>query len=119
VSGNTKGPTVGRLFPLHFSVPSCLSLACVTVNTPNIVWHKRLGHPNSVILSHMLNFGLLGKKNKFLKICHLIVLYTNLVKVRPFRSFLMVVMLKNALILCIVMYEVFLLFFLMLDINIL
>jgi hypothetical protein len=55
VSGKilAKGPKVGRLFPLHFSIPSCLFLACVTVNTPNKVWHKRLGHPNSVVLSHM------------------------------------------------------------------
>jgi hypothetical protein len=26
------------------------------------VWHKRLGHLNSVILTHMINFGLLGNK---------------------------------------------------------
>jgi hypothetical protein len=62
-----KGPKVGRLFPLHFSIPSCLSLACVTVNTPNEVWHKRLGHPNSVVLSHMLNSGLLSNKEQVSK----------------------------------------------------
>jgi hypothetical protein len=28
----TKGPKVGILFPLHFSIPRCLSLACVIVN---------------------------------------------------------------------------------------
>ena len=45
VSGKilTKGPKVGRLFPLHFSIPSCLSLACVTVNSPNEVWNKCSG----------------------------------------------------------------------------
>jgi len=32
------------------------------VNTSSEVWHKRLGNPNSVILSHMLNSGLLGYK---------------------------------------------------------
>jgi hypothetical protein len=32
------------------------------VNTPSEAWHKRLGHPNSVILSRMLNSGLLGNK---------------------------------------------------------
>jgi hypothetical protein len=39
VSGKilAKGPKVGRLFPLHFSIPSCLSLACVIVNTHNEV----------------------------------------------------------------------------------
>jgi hypothetical protein len=57
-----KGPKVGRLFPLHFSIPSCLSLACMTVNTHNEIWHKHLGHSNSVILAHMLNSGLLGNK---------------------------------------------------------
>ncbi|KAK0584121.1 hypothetical protein LWI29_007914 [Acer saccharum] len=69
VSGKilTKGPKVGRLFPLHFSIPSCLSLACMTVNSHNEVWHKRLGHPNSVVLSHMLNSGLLGNKEQVSK----------------------------------------------------
>jgi hypothetical protein len=69
VSGKilAKGPRVGRLFPLHFSIPSCLSLACMTVNTLNEVWHKRLGHPNFVILSHMLNSGLLGNKEQVSK----------------------------------------------------
>jgi len=57
-----KGPKVGRLFPLQFSIPSSLSLACMTINTPSEVWHKHLGHPISVILSLMLNFGLLGNK---------------------------------------------------------
>jgi hypothetical protein len=57
-----KGPKVGRLFPLQFSIPRSLSLACITVNTSSELWHKRLGHPNSVILSLMLNSGLLGNK---------------------------------------------------------
>ncbi|KAA8542248.1 hypothetical protein F0562_023616 [Nyssa sinensis] len=57
-----KGPKVGRLFPLQFSIPSSLSLACMTVHTPREVWHKRLGHPNFVILSRMLNSSLLGNK---------------------------------------------------------
>ncbi|XP_022843332.1 uncharacterized protein LOC111366879 [Olea europaea var. sylvestris] len=71
------GPKIGRLFPLHFSIPSCLSLACITVNNKSEVWHKRLGHPNSTILSYLLNSGLL------------------------------VVMPKRALILCIVMFRAF------------
>jgi hypothetical protein len=57
-----KGPKVGRLFPLQFSIPCSLSLACLIVNNPNEVWHKRLGHPNSVILTRMLNSSLLGNK---------------------------------------------------------
>jgi hypothetical protein len=39
----------------------------VTVNTPNEVWHKRLGHPNYVVLTHMLNSGLLGNKEQAFK----------------------------------------------------
>jgi hypothetical protein len=51
VSGKilAKGPKVSRLFALHFSIPSCLSLACVTVNTPNEVRHKRLGHLHALL----------------------------------------------------------------------
>jgi hypothetical protein len=55
-------PKVGRLFPLQFSIPSSLSLACMTVNTLSEVWHKCLGQPKSFILSRMLNSGLLGYK---------------------------------------------------------
>jgi hypothetical protein len=69
VSGKilAKGPKVGRLFPLQFSVPSCLSVACMIVNTPSEVWHKCLGHLNSVILSRMLNSCLLGNKEHISK----------------------------------------------------
>ena len=49
-----KGSKVGHLFPLHFSIPTVLSFACNTVNNKCEVWHKRLGHPNSVILSHVI-----------------------------------------------------------------
>jgi hypothetical protein len=69
VSGKilAKGPKVGRLFPLQFSVPSCLSVACMIVNTPSEVWHKCLGHLKSVILSRMLNSCLLGNKEHISK----------------------------------------------------
>lgn len=60
-----KGPKVGRLFPLHLSIPSTVSLACSTVINKSEVWHKRLGHPNSTILSCLLNSGLLGNKAHF------------------------------------------------------
>ncbi|XP_049394911.1 uncharacterized protein LOC125859256 [Solanum stenotomum] len=65
VSGTiiTKGPKVGRLFPIHFSIPRVLAFASTT--TKNEVWHKRLGHPNSIVLSHLSNSGLLGNKNQF------------------------------------------------------
>ena len=64
---HAKGPKVGRLFPLHFSIPSCVYLACMTVNTLNEVWHKCLGHLNSVILSDMLNYSLLSNKEQVSK----------------------------------------------------
>ncbi|KAF8403434.1 hypothetical protein HHK36_011538 [Tetracentron sinense] len=68
VSGKilAKGPKVGSLFPLYFSIPS-LSLACMTVHSQSEVWHKRLGHPNFVVLSHMFNSGLLGNKEQVFK----------------------------------------------------
>jgi hypothetical protein len=67
VSGKViaKGPKVGRLFPLYFSIPRCLSSACTTVQNKHEVWHKCLGHPNSIVLSRLLSSGLLGNKTKF------------------------------------------------------
>jgi hypothetical protein len=67
VSGKViaKGPKVGRLFLLYFSIPRCLFFACTTVQNKSEVWHKRLGHPNSVVLSRLLNSGLLGNKTQF------------------------------------------------------
>ena len=59
-----KGPKVGRLFPLQFSIPRTLSLACSTVNNRSEVWHKRLGHPNSQILRHLFQHGFLGNKDQ-------------------------------------------------------
>lgn len=60
-----KGPKVGQLFPLQFSIPSALSLACSTVSNQSEVWHKRLGHPNSLILHHLFKHGFLGNKDQF------------------------------------------------------
>lgn len=67
VSGKViaKEPNVGRLFPLHLSILSNVSLACSAVVNKSEVWHKRLGHPNSTILSCLLNSGLLGNKDNF------------------------------------------------------
>lgn len=58
-----KGPKVGRLFPLlpsHSLVSNYVS--CNAVDCNNQVWHKRLGHPNSHVLSILLKSGLLGNK---------------------------------------------------------
>ncbi|KAF8409806.1 hypothetical protein HHK36_005885 [Tetracentron sinense] len=38
------------------------------VHSQSEVWHKRLGHPNSIVLSHMFNSGLLGNKEQVSKI---------------------------------------------------
>ncbi|CAL9161169.1 unnamed protein product [Musa hybrid cultivar] len=55
-----RGPKVGRLFPLQFTIPRTLSLASITVKNKVGVWHRRLGHPNNVILSNLMKRGLLG-----------------------------------------------------------
>lgn len=66
----TKGPKVGCLFPLFFPVPafslvsSIKYFACNNVSDLSMVWHRRLGHPNTQILSHVLNSGLLGNKDR-------------------------------------------------------
>lgn len=67
VSGTiiVNGPKVGRLFPIHFSVPRVLSFAYTPTTSKTEVWHKRLGHPNSVVLSHLSNSGPLGNKKQF------------------------------------------------------
>ena len=67
----TKGPKVGRLFPLFLPVPdfsplsSIKSFACNNVSDLSMVWHRRLGHPNTQILSHVLNSDLPGNKDRY------------------------------------------------------
>ena len=58
-----RGPKVGRLFPLYFSIPNVVSFACMATATSTAIWHKKLGHPNSVVLTHLLKHGFLGNKN--------------------------------------------------------
>ena len=59
-----KGPRVGRLFPLQFTVPRTLSLASMIVDNKAEIWHRRLGHPNNVILSDLIKRGFLGAKDQ-------------------------------------------------------
>ncbi|RVW32960.1 Retrovirus-related Pol polyprotein from transposon RE1 [Vitis vinifera] len=65
-----KGPKVGCLFPLFVLIPdfsplsSIKSFACNNVSDISMVWHRRLGHPNTQIFSHVLNSDLLGDKNR-------------------------------------------------------
>ena len=63
VSGKViaKGPKVGRLFPLQF-ISRHLSLACNNVLNSYEDWPRKLGHPNSIVLSHLFKTGLLGNK---------------------------------------------------------
>ncbi|KAG6529275.1 hypothetical protein ZIOFF_011472 [Zingiber officinale] len=62
VSGQViaKGHKVGRLFPLQFSVPRNLSFSSIVTANKADIWHKRLGHPNNVILSNLMKNGFLG-----------------------------------------------------------
>ncbi|KAG6495050.1 hypothetical protein ZIOFF_042841 [Zingiber officinale] len=62
VSGQViaKGPKVGRLFPLQFSIPRNLSFSSIVTANKADIWHKRLGHPNNVILSNLMKNGFLG-----------------------------------------------------------
>ncbi|RVW75074.1 Retrovirus-related Pol polyprotein from transposon RE2 [Vitis vinifera] len=68
-----KGPKVGRLFPLFLHVPdfsplsplsSIKSFACNNVSDLSMVWHRRLIHLNTQILSHVLNSDLPGNKDR-------------------------------------------------------
>jgi transposase InsO family protein len=56
---------VGRLFPIQFSIPSINSCAYSTVINNPYFWHKKLGHPNYNVLTHLMKHGYLGNKNSF------------------------------------------------------
>ena len=110
VSGKTipKGPKVGKLFPLHFSIPT-LSLACMTINSQSEIWHKRLGHPNSIVLSYMLSSGFLGNKEHVSKALSFDCLICKLGKSKTLSFPSHGSRAENALILHIVMFGAFLL----------
>ena len=63
-----KGPKHGRLFLLQSPISHCYTLfsfqalLCNESKVSNEVWHKRLAHPNSRILSYMLKYGFLNNK---------------------------------------------------------
>jgi len=68
VSGQVvaTGPKVGRLFPLQsFSIPRSVSLGCSSITSTSHLWHKKLGHPNSVILKHLVKSGNLNNRHEF------------------------------------------------------
>ncbi|KAJ6978380.1 hypothetical protein NC653_026695 [Populus alba x Populus x berolinensis] len=60
-----KGPKMGRLFPIQFSIPSINSCAYSTLIHNPYFWHKKLGHPNSNVLTHLMKHGNFGNKNSF------------------------------------------------------
>ncbi|KAK0591091.1 hypothetical protein LWI29_035504 [Acer saccharum] len=61
-----KGPKVGRLFPLQsFSIPRSISVGYSAIANNSHFWHKKLGHPNSVILTHLMKHGHLSNTNVF------------------------------------------------------
>ncbi|KAI9180922.1 hypothetical protein LWI28_009453 [Acer negundo] len=61
-----KGPKVGCLFPLQsFSIPRSISIGYSTIANNSHFWHKKLGHPNSVILTHLMKHGYLRNSNAF------------------------------------------------------
>jgi len=68
VSGQVvaTGPKVGRLFPLQsFSIPRSVSLGCSSITSTSHLWHKKLRHPNSVILKHLVKSGNLNNRHEF------------------------------------------------------
>jgi hypothetical protein len=46
-----KGPKVGRLFPIQFSIPHFDTIAYFAITSTCDDWHKKLRHPNNSILS--------------------------------------------------------------------
>lgn len=62
-----KRPKVGHIFPLQsFSILRSLFVGCSAIaNNKSHFWHKKLGHPNFVILAHRMKHGYLSKINAF------------------------------------------------------
>jgi hypothetical protein len=55
------GPKVERLFPLQsFSIPRSVYLGCSSITSTSHLCHKKLGHPNSIILKHLVKSGYLN-----------------------------------------------------------
>lgn len=77
-----RGPKMGRLFPIQFSIPRILSFVCSSGPNKFEDCHKKSGHPNFPILSHLLKNKLLNYKSSLsnssfdCSVCKL-VLYAN------------------------------------------
>jgi len=49
---------------MSFSIPRSISAGCSAIaNNNRHFWHKKLGHPNSVILTHLTKHGYLSNTN--------------------------------------------------------
>lgn len=101
-----KGPKVGFLFPLQFLIPNIVSLACTTIANNYKVYHRKLGHPHYVVLTHLMKHEFLAIKILFLLLYLLIELRVILVKVKLYIFLCMVVILLTSLRLCIQTFEV-------------
>jgi len=61
-----KGPKVGHLFPLSSLLSLCSLMPFISCNSTIVsfqLWHKRLGHPNSNVLHHLIKSRVLGNKH--------------------------------------------------------
>lgn len=57
---------MGRLFPLQFSLLVQFSVGSSAIaNNNSHFWHKKLGNPNFVILTHIIKHGYLSNTNEF------------------------------------------------------
>ena len=56
-----------HLFPHQsFSFPRLTSIGCFAISNNNSQsWHKKLDHPNSVILAHLMKHDYLNNSNEF------------------------------------------------------
>jgi hypothetical protein len=60
-----KESKMGCLFPLQFSISNVVFFSCTVITNNNEVLHKKLGHPNSNVLTYLLKHGLLDNKDSF------------------------------------------------------
>ena len=109
VSGQVvaTGPKVGRLFPLlSFSIPHLVSLGCSSITNTSHLWHKKLGHPNSVILKHLVKSGYLNNIHEFSSHLSFDCAFVKLVKANPYHFRCKEVRLLSILKLFILMFAV-------------
>ncbi|KAJ7002941.1 hypothetical protein NC653_008232 [Populus alba x Populus x berolinensis] len=60
-----KGPKMGHLFPRQFSIHMSISFSYTALVNNSHVWHKKLGHSNSIVLTYLMKHIYLGNKDLF------------------------------------------------------